>query len=152
MKLKKIDLSCSAFSDIACDKIDDAVRTGHVESLAKIIHETYGNLLEVIFIKGPHQGQSILVFESGLGIIVGANTPMGILTHGYIGQGPTSYTRLLDYFGFLYSDATSISTPSILSKDGRLISGHADTTKIVWDDGHVLPLDFLDQYEQLFNS
>ena len=150
MQLKRIDLTYSALSDAAFNAVDIAVKCGDVETLSNEIREAYGEIVEVIFITGPYQGRSILVFADGNSILVGASTAIGILTHGYTGQGPEYYSRFLGQFGFSDSDATRVSIPSILTKDGRITGGIADDDKIVWSDGQILPFDFLEQYERLW--
>lgn len=112
-----------------------AIQTRDVDLLGRELHRVYGDLVEVMCLDGPAEGDCLLVFQRGLGILAGYHSPIGILTFGYGGQGPRTFSSFLQSAGFRDSDATAFEPWSSVRRDGTKVGGTRQGRVIRWEDG-----------------
>ncbi len=93
-----------------------------------------------MFLKGPFKAKAVLVFDGGVGIRVGADSYIPIVTFGYHGQGASAFSAFLAAAGFSDTDATVVVPPVRLRRDGTKILGEASADQIAWQDGTITSL------------
>jgi hypothetical protein len=130
-----------ARGDDKVEALSRAVKRGDGRQIFSELIATYGPLEEVLFLNGPFKAKSILVFSGGVGIRVGADSYIPILTFGYHGQGASAFSAFLSEAGFSDADATAVVPPMRLRRDGTRVLGATGEDQITWQDGTTTSLD-----------
>lgn len=122
------------------EALQRAVERGDGRQIFSELTATYGPLDEVIFLAGPFKAKAVLVFSGGVGIRVGADSYIPILTFGYHGQGASAFSAFLSAAGFSHADATTIVPPVRLRRDGTRVVGECKDDQVTWQDGTITSL------------
>ena len=129
-----------ARGDDKVEALQRAVELGDGRQIFAELTATYGLLDEVMFLEGPFKAKAVLVFSGGVGIRVGADSYIPILTFGYQGQGASVFSAFLAAAGFSDANASSIVPPLRLRRDGIRVSGEATEDQVTWQDGTITSL------------
>jgi hypothetical protein len=120
------------------DSAQSAISRGDPNGSYAELSQAYGSLQQIICLSGPHQAKCILVFEDGTGLLGGADSYIPILTFGYSGQGPRTFSAFLSAAGFSLIDASQFQPPLLVRRDGSTMKGRAEGSEICWEDGTTL--------------
>lgn len=108
-----------------------ALDHGDPLKLLAVLSTVYGAPIELICIQ---QSRGVLVFDGGVGVLVGYRSWIHMLTFGYQGRGPTNFTTFLAACGFVDPDAEHFDDPMLLRRDGTKLKGTLQGHRIRWPD------------------